>query len=517
MSEDKKNLEGCKFSVNDLVLCYEPDPLKAKVLYDAKILDKDVTIDDNSRKAFEYYIHFQGWNKSWDRWVLEDQILRINDTNRGLQAKLYENARKKKKPRKCDNESTDDEKSEASSTSGSSSNSDEVKSSQLPLVSLDIPKVIAVRLEDDCYNIKRKKKLVHLPRSPTVNDILNDYYAHYLMIVKTSAGRDTNINLVREVIYGLNTYFNFYVFSLLLYNFERDQYHKFFPPGKENQPENLIATSPLLSPSKNKIKNIDIAVESPKPTILKTIIDDGRSSPLLKEALKTNSRRRKSSIFDEVFNATSPSKRKRNASIASITSDSKDSTLSVQEIKVKTDSKQNRIVERQSVRLEVKNNDLSKKDVVNKVNNYLNNEPLSPLENNSNGLRRSNRSQRLPSSNGENDEHDTLPIGSTAKTLQTTRQKKKRNFKVKTLPIESDDKSYIEFPRNLLGNTPADVYGLEHLLRLFVKLPILLSCTSVEENKMNVIIQYVTKILDYLSKRSDLFVDQAIVYSESII
>ena len=36
--EEKKFLkEKGKFVANELVLCYEPDPVKAKVLYDAKV------------------------------------------------------------------------------------------------------------------------------------------------------------------------------------------------------------------------------------------------------------------------------------------------------------------------------------------------------------------------------------------------------------------------------------------------------------------------------------------------
>ena len=78
----KQLMENQKFAINELVLCYEPDPLKAKMLYDAKVLDVDITKDDKSRKVYEYYIHFQGWNKSWDRWVLESQVLKVRVTAR---------------------------------------------------------------------------------------------------------------------------------------------------------------------------------------------------------------------------------------------------------------------------------------------------------------------------------------------------------------------------------------------------------------------------------------------------
>jgi len=35
--DDKKLKEKGKFAVNEMVLCYEPDLLKAKMLYDAKV------------------------------------------------------------------------------------------------------------------------------------------------------------------------------------------------------------------------------------------------------------------------------------------------------------------------------------------------------------------------------------------------------------------------------------------------------------------------------------------------
>jgi len=487
------------------------------------------------KKGFEYYIHFQGWNKSWDRWVLEDQILNISETNRGLQSKLYENAKKKKKSRKRGDDSSDDDKSEGSDSSGSSSNSDDVKTSQLPLVSIDIPKTLAVRLEDDCYNIKRKKKLIHLPRTPTVNDILNDFYAHCVEIVRTPEGKDIHLNLVSEVIFGLNTYFNFYIFSMLLYNFERDQYHKFFPPGKENQPAKL--TSPVTTPVKNKISlnpaKLTNSQRSLKPSS-NSIFEDSKASPLLKETLKSNARRKKSCV--DIIEG-SPSKRRRNASSASTSSDTKESSQNdnvFEEPKLEMNGKtSNRTIDlsMQKVSLENGNtyeNELAKcvshmeNDHIKtgiKPNNYSHNEPLSSLENNCNGLRRSVRSQKS-SSTGDNNEQDSLPMGSTAKTLQTTRQRKQRNCRNSKDLLhdrEPDEKSFIEYPQNTSGNTPADIYGLEHLLRLFVKLPILLSCTCVEEQKMTLIVQYVTKFLDYLSKRPDLFIDQAIVYSESII
>lgn len=48
-----------KFFDGERVLCYEPDPTKAKVLYDSKVLQVIVNKDQRGRKTVEYLIHFQ--------------------------------------------------------------------------------------------------------------------------------------------------------------------------------------------------------------------------------------------------------------------------------------------------------------------------------------------------------------------------------------------------------------------------------------------------------------------------
>ncbi|KAK3912091.1 Male-specific lethal 3-like protein [Frankliniella fusca] len=81
-----------KFSEGERVLCYEPDPTKAKVLYDSKVLEVKVTKDQRGRKSVEFLIHFQGWNSSWDRCVSEDFVLKDTEENRQLQKDLAQKA-----------------------------------------------------------------------------------------------------------------------------------------------------------------------------------------------------------------------------------------------------------------------------------------------------------------------------------------------------------------------------------------------------------------------------------------
>ncbi|MEJ1281267.1 hypothetical protein NN561_012216 [Cricetulus griseus] len=86
--------EGMKFQFHsgEKVLCFEPDATKARVLYDAKIVDVIVGKDEKGRKIPEYLIHFNGWNSSWDRWASEDHVLHDTDENRRLQRKLAKKA-----------------------------------------------------------------------------------------------------------------------------------------------------------------------------------------------------------------------------------------------------------------------------------------------------------------------------------------------------------------------------------------------------------------------------------------
>uniref|UniRef100_A0A2P2I621 Protein male-specific lethal-3 n=1 Tax=Hirondellea gigas TaxID=1518452 RepID=A0A2P2I621_9CRUS len=90
-----------RFCEGERVLCYEPDPTKAKVLYESKVLqlvyNKDVS---RGKKQLEYLIHFQGWNASWDRCVDEDLVLKDTEENRDLQKRLMENAHIKLKEKK---------------------------------------------------------------------------------------------------------------------------------------------------------------------------------------------------------------------------------------------------------------------------------------------------------------------------------------------------------------------------------------------------------------------------------
>ena len=75
----ESNCSVCsRYKEGERVLCFEPDPTKVRVVYDAKILQISVTTDEKRAKNIhEFLVHFQGWNASWDRFVPQSYLLKV--------------------------------------------------------------------------------------------------------------------------------------------------------------------------------------------------------------------------------------------------------------------------------------------------------------------------------------------------------------------------------------------------------------------------------------------------------
>lgn len=256
-----------KFFDGERVLCYEPDPTKAKVLYDSKVLQVIVNKDPRGRKSVEYLIHFQGWNSSWDRCVSEDFVLKDTPENRQLQkdladkaqlqlgAYLYRRERKKRKERKHSERILSSEDGSSGSPAqmdtddaitGVTTSSDSNSSGEEDAIPLELTPSLKAALEHDCYLINSKKKLLKLPVEPHVVHILEMYWKQYAAkeLAKISDKPNTrnrsasnavglvkhkpehiqkNINTCKELVDGLRVYFDYTLTDLLLYERERDQ------------------------------------------------------------------------------------------------------------------------------------------------------------------------------------------------------------------------------------------------------------------------------------------------------
>ncbi|XP_077992649.1 MSL complex subunit 3-like [Glandiceps talaboti] len=286
------------FVPGEKVLCFEPDPTKAKVLYDSKVLEVDWTKDDKGKKVPEYLVHFNGWNHSWDRWAPEEFVLKDSEENRDLQDRLQRDAeekiKKKKKKKKLDeiieetrqknlisekkskNEASSEDEDDTANENETSTEEEEPEPEDIPI---HIPDVLKSKLEDDCYFINSKKQLVQLPIQPNIITIFENYLRYFSLNVHMSEKHrplaSTNVvhglyanktdgpqnvlpehnnELVKEILEDLRVIFDFSLPLVLLYGCERAQYTKiststFLPvlPAKRREEEDEFSGDPEIT------------------------------------------------------------------------------------------------------------------------------------------------------------------------------------------------------------------------------------------------------------------------------
>jgi len=205
MAEEKK----ANFSENEKILAYHKG-----LIYDAKVLK--VELKDGQPA---YAIHYSGWNKNYDETVPEDRILKYSDENLERKKVLYEEtmaALNKKSGRKLDVDKDKGRQAKKRKLDATTSGPDDVERKKVE-IKLNLPAVLKKQLVDDWDWITREKKIVSLPRKPTVAEILDLFLQS-----KKKGGQSEKI--FNEVIEGIRIYFDKALGTLLLYRFERPQY-----------------------------------------------------------------------------------------------------------------------------------------------------------------------------------------------------------------------------------------------------------------------------------------------------
>ncbi|KAI3540259.1 hypothetical protein CSPX01_08448 [Colletotrichum filicis] len=92
-----------------------------------------------------------------------------------------------------------------------------------PSIKLPIPDHIKAMLVDDWENITKNNQLVPLPHPHPVDDILSDYLNYER---PNREDGSANMDILEEVVAGLREYFEKSLSRILLYRFERPQYHE---------------------------------------------------------------------------------------------------------------------------------------------------------------------------------------------------------------------------------------------------------------------------------------------------
>ncbi|KAG8064241.1 hypothetical protein GUJ93_ZPchr0004g40411 [Zizania palustris] len=215
--------EKPSFKEGEKVLAYH-----GPLLYEAKVQKTE-----NKEDEWRYYVHYLGWNKSWDEWVINERLLKLTEENIHKQQELEKTQVSDKsiksgrstqhKPKGSNDAKADKEdarvlfkgKKRKSQPGGTE---DKERKSSNSLFMSHFPSTLKKQLVDDWEFVTQLGKLVNLPRSPTVDDILKKYLEH-------RAKKDNKINdSYAEILKGLRCYFDNALPAMLLYKKERQQY-----------------------------------------------------------------------------------------------------------------------------------------------------------------------------------------------------------------------------------------------------------------------------------------------------
>ncbi|XP_014498559.1 protein MRG2 [Vigna radiata var. radiata] len=191
-------------------------------LYIAKVRK----VEYNNAEGWQFLVHYDGWKKSWDEWVGMDRLMKPTEENMRKKRALDEKHGIGKNPKVPRGPLA---KSKSTNVSrGRKRRNEPVIKPKIALdpdklVTIQIPPTLKKQLLDDCEFINHLGKLVKLPRSPNVKDILKNYFDYRLK--KCGSMADS----VEEIMKGLCRYFDKALPVMLLYKTERQQYQEACP------------------------------------------------------------------------------------------------------------------------------------------------------------------------------------------------------------------------------------------------------------------------------------------------
>uniref|UniRef100_A0A0D3FRR4 Uncharacterized protein n=1 Tax=Oryza barthii TaxID=65489 RepID=A0A0D3FRR4_9ORYZ len=239
--KDKHDETSPSFKEGERVLAYH-----GPLLYEAKVQKSE-----NKEDEWRYHVHYLGLvsiialmlfsclsalliQYSWDEWVTNDRLLKLTDENIRKQQELEKSQAVDKsvksgrsaqhKPKGSNADAKTDKEDTKIIVKGKKRKSQpggteekERKSSESLFMS-HFPSTLKKQLVDDWEFVTQLGKLVKLPRSPTVDDILKKYLEH-------RTKKDNKINdSYAEILKGLRCYFDKALPAMLLYKKERQQY-----------------------------------------------------------------------------------------------------------------------------------------------------------------------------------------------------------------------------------------------------------------------------------------------------
>ncbi|TYI54138.1 hypothetical protein E1A91_D11G054600v1 [Gossypium mustelinum] len=212
------------FSEGERVLAYH-----GPRIYEAKVQKAELR-----KKEWKYFVHYLGWNKNWDEWVGADRLMKLTEENvmkqqaldkkQGVDKSSKSGRSSQSKPKSSADAKADKEDLKNTAPKGRKRKSDsgveKDNSSMEKLVKIQIPSTLKKQLVDDWDFVTQQDKLVKLPRSPNVDDILTKYLEY------RSKKDGIMTDSVGEILKGIRCYFDKALPVMLLYKKERQQYNE---------------------------------------------------------------------------------------------------------------------------------------------------------------------------------------------------------------------------------------------------------------------------------------------------
>ncbi|CAF1625920.1 unnamed protein product [Adineta ricciae] len=242
--------------------------------YKAKILESKL---DEETNEWQYYIHYDGWNKKWDTWAQADVLQKRTEKTEELFNKMNV-AMKKSDSRKSGGSKSNNKRStitqsdiasqiqlsaaddshDSNSTSTTSKENNKRARKRQRTDSIEKLKtfenkvVIEIKLPDEIKNclshdwnlINNEHKLLTIPCQPSVEEITNLYRQSKANKQKAAEAEHTN-HFSESII----TYFDTALSTMLLYAVERPQYKQLQEShgiGDKVQPSTMYGVIHLL-------------------------------------------------------------------------------------------------------------------------------------------------------------------------------------------------------------------------------------------------------------------------------
>ncbi|XP_028764054.1 protein MRG1 [Neltuma alba] len=198
-------------------------------IYEAKVQKAEIR-----KNEWRYFVHYLGWNKNWDEWVGEDRLMKHTEENvlkqqaldkkQGVDKNVKSGRSAQAKAKNSTDAKVDKEDIKTNVPKGKKRKNDSgVEKGSVSvekLVKIQIPATLKKQLVDDWDFVSQQDKLVKLPRSPTVDEILTKYLEY-------RSKKDGMVaDSIGEILKGIRCYFDKALPMMLLYKKEQKQYNE---------------------------------------------------------------------------------------------------------------------------------------------------------------------------------------------------------------------------------------------------------------------------------------------------